>query len=277
MRTSEVAAARSRPAASRRRRGGRRFFDTHARLIIGSASVSLCLLVWELYARSGAVDPLFLPAPTQIAPRGWELLVGGDLWPDLAVSGLEFAVGFTLAVLTAIPLGLAAGWYRALHHSLNPFLLTLYALPRVALVPWIILIFGIGFEPKVVMVFMGVFFPLIINTRDGVRTVNQDYLRLAQSFGASRLRTFLTVVLPATVPFILACLRVGIGTGFIGLVIAEFITASQGLGYRIHVAGHVLDTPTVFVGIVILATASIALTRAVDLVERRFRGWQLGS
>ncbi len=277
MRGSEAVLGDARSALARPPRRRWRVSDPRVRLAIGSASIGTFLLAWELYARSGLVDPLFLPAPTAIAPRGWDLLASGDLWPDLAASGLEFAVGFLLAVVTAIPLGLAAGWYRRLNYMVNPFVATLYALPRVALVPWIILIFGIDFEPKVVMVFMGVFFPLLINTRDGVRTVNQDYLRLARSFGASRLRSFVTVVLPSTVPFILAGLRVGIGTGFIGLVIAEFITASAGLGHRIHVAGHVLDTPTVFVGIAVLAAASLALTRIVDLFERRFQGWQLGS
>lgn len=263
-------------AEGRRRQGPwRQLWRDHVRLLLGTASGLAFLALWELYARSGAVNPLFLPAPSQVGPVGWQLISTGDWLPDLQTSATEFGVGFVLAVLLAIPLGLAAGWYRPLRDALNPFLATIFALPHVALVPWIIILFGIDFLPKVVMVFIGVFFPVVINTRDGVRTVNPDYLRVARSFGAGQLWTFTTIVLPACIPFILAGVRVAIGTGLIGLIIAEFVTANSGVGYRIHVAGHQLQTPTVFVGIMVIAAIAMVLTTAANLVERRFQGWQL--
>ncbi|HEY8694391.1 MAG TPA: ABC transporter permease [Chloroflexota bacterium] len=277
MSTSQAVAASGYAHRRQAQRGWRRWPRVYARPLVGGISTAAALVFWELFARAQFVDPLFLPAPTTVAGHAWELLSTGDILPDLKLSAIEFLAGFVLALATAIPLGLAAGWYPRLHYMTNPFVATLYALPRIALVPWILLLFGIGYLPKVVLVFMGVFFPVIINARDGVRTVDRDYLRLARSFGASRLWTFVSVVLPASVPFTLAGVRIGIGTGLIGLVIAEFITANAGIGYRIHVAGHQLDTPTVFAGIVILAAVSVALTRGVDRIERRFSGWQLGA
>lgn len=277
MNASPAVAARGYAQRRQAHLSWRRSAGRHARSLVGGASLAVVLVAWELFARAQFVDPLFLPAPTTVAAETWKLLSTGEILPDLKISATEFLAGFVLALATAIPLGLAAGWYRRLHYMTNPFVATLYSLPRIALVPWILLLFGIGYWPKVVMVFMGVFFPVIINARDGVRTVDRDYLRLARSFGASQLLTFVSVVLPASVPFILAGIRVGIGTGLIGLIIAEFITASGGLGFVIHVAGHELQTPTVFAGVVILAAISLALTRAVDRIERRFSGWQLGA
>src|SRR5712692_1301382 len=143
MSTSQVVAATGYTLRRQGQRSWRRWLRANARPLVGGASMAAVLVFWELFARAQFVDPLFLPAPSTVAAHTWELLSTGDILPDLKLSAIEFLAGFVLALVTAIPLGLAAGWYPRLHYMTNPFVATLYALPRIALVPWILLLFGI--------------------------------------------------------------------------------------------------------------------------------------
>src|ERR671919_342329 len=165
------------------------------RALVGTGAVAAFFLAWETVTRSGLVDPLFLSSPTLIVRAGYQLFAEGSIWNDLRVSGTEFVVGYLLAAGVAIPLGLAIGWYRRLYFCLSPFIDVLNAVPRVALLPIIIIWFGIGVWSKIVVVFLGAVIPLLINTFSGVKTTEERFLRVARSFGASELRMFWTIVL----------------------------------------------------------------------------------
>ncbi len=236
----------------------------------------LFFFMWEMAVRLGLVDVVFLPAPTSIAAAAWAMAQTREFYTDLWISLTEFATGFVLAIVVAIPLGLVAGWYRRLNYLVDPLLIVGYATPRVVLLPWMFMFFGIDFAPKVVMVFLGVFFPLVINVIAGVRALDAGLVRMGYSFGSSQARLFQDVVLPGSVPFIISGLRLGIGTGFTGLILAEITSARGGVGYFIHVAGHTLQTDRYFVGVAVIALTALALTGAMALLERHFNRWRPG-
>ncbi len=174
----------------------------------------------------------------------------------------------------AIPFGIAIGWYKKLAYTCDPFINAMNATPRVALLPLVIIWLGIGILSKVGIIFLGAIFPMLINTRDGVKTTPLNLLNAARSFGASEWQIFKTVVLPSTVPFILTGLRQGIGRALIGVMVGELYAATAGIGFMITVAGATFQTDKVFVGVLIFAISGVVLTELVDRFERRFDKWR---
>ena len=187
------------------------FYRAYERPIIGAGTVLALLLAWELAGRTGIADPAFVSAPSLVAQAGYELFADGDIWNDIRVSGLEFAFGYGLAILVAIPLGLLVGSVRRAQYGLGPFVDTLNAVPRVTLLPLLIIWFGIGIWSKVVVVFLGAVIPILISTQAGVKTNEARFLKVARSFGASQLKMFTSIILPGTVPFIFTGLKYGAG------------------------------------------------------------------
>lgn len=244
------------------------------RLLIGGASAGAFLLAWEGVARSGLVSPIFLSSPTAILAAGTAMWATGELMEHVRVSGAEFALGYLLAVATAVPLGLAIGWYRRLGYALDPFLAALYATPRVALIPLVVLWLGIGLWSKAAVVFLGAFFPICINTVAGVKTVSHVFVRVARSFRASDAHLFRTIVFPSSVPFILAGLRLGIGRGLVGVVVGELYGAAAGLGFLIAMAGATFQTDRVFVGIALIAAFGVACNELLARAEARVERWR---
>ncbi len=174
----------------RRRTSLARLYLEHERLAIGGGTLLAALLVWEALGRSGLVDPLFISSPTQVAQAGWQLSHDRDFWNDLEVSATEFILGYGAALALAIPLGLAVGLSKRLQYMIGPFVDTLNAVPRVTLLPLIIIWFGIGIWSKVVVVFLGAVIPILINTQSGVKTSETRFIRVARSFSASRIEDF---------------------------------------------------------------------------------------
>jgi NitT/TauT family transport system permease protein len=252
----------------------RRFYLTSERAILGFASVAAVLLAWEWVAAKGLIDLVFISSPTRIAEAAVAWAASGDLWNDLKVSGIEFFVGYAMAVAVGIPLGIATGWYRRLFYILDPFISALYATPRVALLPLIFIWVGIGIWSKNVLVFLGAVFPILINTLAAVRTTDERLLRAARSFGADDLQVFRTIVLPSSVPFILTGLRLGVGRALVGVVVGEMVVAQAGIGLRISMAGNSFQTDTVFVGILIIAAAGMLSMEVLTRLERRFEKWR---
>ena len=252
----------------------RELYRKNERSIIGTSSVLIFLVLWEAFTRSGAISPILLSSPLAVARAGAAMIASGEIWNDLWVSGIEFFVGFALSVLLGIPLGLAVGWYRRLYFAVDPFLSALYATPRVALLPLIIIWLGIGIWSKVAIVFLGAFFPICVNTLSGVKTSEARLLRVARSFGASELQIFKSIVLPSSVPFILTGLRLGVGRALIGVVVGELYAATAGVGFMITVAGATFQTDKVFVGIVILAIFGVLCVESLTRLERRFETWR---
>jgi len=251
-----------------------RFYTRHERLILGGLAVAVALSLWEGLGRGGRINPIFLSSPSSIAVAGFKLAMSGELSQHLWVSGRELFLGYSLAALTAVPVGLIAGWYRRLNFILDPFLSAFYATPRVALLPLIILWVGVGIWSKVALVFLGAFFPICINTIAGVRTIDQSHLMVARSFRGGDLHIFKTIILPSSFPFILAGLRLGVGRALVGVVVGEFYAASAGIGFLIAIAGATFQTDKVFVGIAIIAAFGIVCNELLLKAERRVERWR---
>src|SRR5262249_29754887 len=171
-----------------------------------------------------------------------EMFADRSIWADLAVSGEEFVLGYGLAILIGVPLGILMGWYSRLNAVLDPFVNALYATPRIALMPLIIIWFGIDLPAKIAIIFLSTVFPILVNTITGVRTMERDFVKVARSFGASDGQLFWTVALPSSVPNLLTGLRLGLGHALIGIVVGEMYGASAGIGFMMTIAGNTSQT-----------------------------------
>ena len=250
------------------------FISARKKILINASSILLFVLVWEYVGTSGLINPLFVSSPSAIAQSAVEWVKDGTLWNDLYVSGTEFAIGFALAIVIGIPFGILLGWYRIFNYIFEPFVFALNSTPRVALVPLLIIWFGIGIWSKVAIVFLGAFFPLVLNAYSAVRTMDDQLLRAARSFGANDWQVFRTITLPSSVPFVLAGLRVGLGHALVGIVIGELVAATAGIGYEMAIAGATFQTARLFVGILMITSAGVLLTWAIGYIERRFDAWR---
>jgi NitT/TauT family transport system permease protein len=252
-----------------------KFYLNQEKKILGTLSVALFLLLWELVGNTFQwINPMFMSAPSLIWKAAVQLFGSGEIWNDLTVSGTELAGGYLLAVFFAIPFGIMTGWYKRISAIFDPFINAMNATPRVALLPLVIIWLGIGILSKVGIIFLGAVFPMLINTRDGVKTTPQNLLNAARSFGASEWMVFKTVVLPSTVPFILTGLRLGVGRGIVGVMVGELYAATAGIGFMITVAGATFQTDKVFVGVLIFAFTGMVLVELLTRVEKRFDKWR---
>jgi NitT/TauT family transport system permease protein len=245
----------------------------HEHIILPAAAFALFLLLWELLPALDIVKPLFTSSPTRIVKAAKWLFAHG-LWNDIRVSVIEFGLGFALAGALGIPGGILLGWYRRLTVMFDPFITGLYALPRSALLPILILWLGIGIRSKIAVVFLGAIFPILINAMAGVRTIDEMLLRCARSFGANDRQLFLTLALPSSVPFIITGLRLGVGRALVGIVVGELVAATAGIGHMMSVAGATFQTDKVYVGILLLAGAGYLLTALLKRLEARFETWR---
>jgi ABC-type nitrate/sulfonate/bicarbonate transport system permease component len=252
-----------------------RFYLNQEKKILGTIAVVLFLVVWELVGNVyQLINPMFMSAPSLIAKAGVELFRSGEIWNDLYVSGVEFAWGFALSVVVGTPFGIGIGWYKKMAYIFDPFINAMNATPRVALLPLIIIWLGIGILSKIGIIFIGAVFPLMINTRDGVKTTPITLVDAARSFGASQWQIFKSVVVPSTVPFVLTGLRLAVGRSLIGVFVGELYAATAGIGFMITVAGATFQTDKVFVGILIFIITGLVATDILDRIERRFDEWR---
>ena len=252
-----------------------KFYLNQEKKILGISAVVVFLTIWEL---TGGVfqliNPMFMSAPSLIWKAAVGLFASGEIYNDLYISGIEFAWGYFLSVIFAVPFGIACGWYRRVSYIFDPFINALNATPRVALLPLVIIWLGIGVLSKVGIIFLGAVFPILINTRDGVKTTPHNLLNAAKSFGASEWQIFKSVVLPSTLPFILTGLRLGVGRALIGVMVGELYAATAGIGFMITVAGATFQTDKVFVGILIFATTGMIAMELLTRLESRFDKWR---
>ena len=252
-----------------------KFYLNQEKKILGTTAVVIFLTIWELVGGVFQfVNPMFMSAPSFIWKAAVQLFVSGEIYNDLYISGIEFAWGYFLSVIFAIPFGIMVGWYKRAAYTFDPFINAMNATPRVALLPLVIIWLGIGVLSKVGIIFLGAVFPLMINTRDGVKTTPASLLNAARSFGASEWQIFRSVVLPSTFPFILTGLRLAVGRALIGVMVGELYAATAGIGFMITVAGATFQTDKVFVGVLTFAISGMFLTEILDKIERRFDKWR---
>lgn len=252
----------------------RTFYETHESKILGGIAILVALGVWQALWSAGRISPLFFTGPSAVVHRFVIEWTQGRLKADMAYSGTNFVIGVAMAIVTGVVLGIIIGWYRRLAMIVEPFVTSLYSTPRVALIPLILIWFGIGMWSKVFIVFINAVFPVLINTVGGVRSTERDLLRAARAFCASDWQIFTTVVIPGAVPFILTGVRQAVALGLIGVVVGEMFGGSEGIGYMVNYGGQTFQTDTVFLGVVIIAVSGIVLTWLAEQLERHFSRWR---
>jgi NitT/TauT family transport system permease protein len=248
----------------------------HKRRPVATATVSILagLVLWEIAARLIVRDKLFLVAPTAVWERAAQLLGTGELQKHTVTSSIEFVVGFAIAGVVGVLLGLVLGTSSSMRTIFTPWVSAIYSTPIVALSPLLILWFGLGLVSKVVVVFVVAVFPVLVNTQAGIESADEGLIETARAFGARRTQIFTKVLVPASMPFIVAGLRLGVGRGLVGVVVAELFGATSGLGYMITVASQVFDMGGLFAAVVILAAAGVISTEAIKAIERRLAPWR---
>jgi NitT/TauT family transport system permease protein len=238
------------------------------------ASIATGFVLWELVARFIVNDKLFLVAPSAIALRFGALWQTGDLQRNILASGEEFVLGMVAASVVGIVMGLVLATNKPVRSALNPWVSAVYSTPTVALAPLLILWFGLGLFSHLFVVFLVAVFPVLVNTQTGIENADEHLTETARAFGASQRQIFTKVLLPGAVPYIIAGLRLGVGRGVVGVVVAELFGAKAGLGFLITVSSQTFDMGALFVAVLILACAGVASSEGVKLIERRIAPWR---
>jgi ABC-type nitrate/sulfonate/bicarbonate transport system permease component len=238
--------------------------------LISPLSILLILVLWEVAVRAQWVDPMFLAAPTEIFMRAIELFRSGEIYPHIIVSLQEALIGFALALVVGILLGLVMGRIEIARRALEPLAMALYSTPSVALLPLFILWLGIGLWSKVLVVFLSTVFSILLNTQAGVRGCNPRLIETARAFCAPERVIFFEIVLPAALPYIVAGIRISIGRMLVAVFAAEIYASSKGIGFMIVQSGSQFDTPTLFVGVLFLTCTGLALAQILRFIEVKF-------
>lgn len=245
------------------------------RIVFGTIFMVALFVAWDLVTALGVEPPIILPSPGDVVGAFARLFSSSDIWADFAASSQELIYGLALATGVGIAAGLVIGWYPRLGYFVDPFISFLYAIPRVAVGPLLVVWLGIGLSSKVALVFLISVFPVLVNTSSGIRSLDPHLVRVARCFGASDLNIFRTIALPGSVPFILGGLRLAVGQSLIGVFVAELLGAQYGIGAMIENAGQQFQTDTVFAGLLIFAAGGMVLSAIVRWIERHFDAWRI--
>jgi len=238
-------------------------------------SVLTGLVLWHVLATRIVNDTTLLVSPLVVVAKGYEMLfVTGDLYPHIYASSWIFLQGMLLATVVGVPIGFVMALSPVARDYLTPWMTALYTTPRIAFAPVILLWFGIDLLSKVIIVFLGCVFPILINSFYGMRVVSREFVEVGRSFRLSRGRLFLKILLPASVPFILSGLRLAVGRGLTGVAIAEWFGATEGLGYLIFFAGQTLNIPILFVGVAVFAILGILGFQLLRIIEDFASPWR---
>lgn len=264
------------PQARKIRTGFSRATAVARRVALKSAAVLLFLVLWEvgpLYLVNASTR-VFLPPLHEVLIAGWQLILNGQLLTNLDASLVRAAIGFGVAIAVAVPLGLLIAWYGWLDSFISPLLELFRNTAALALLPVFTLLLGIGELSKDTMVAYAAFFPILLNTIAGVRTVDPLLIRAARSLGLNRVRLFSKVVLPAAVPTIFTGIRMGAAAAILVLVAAEMVGAKAGLGFLIVNAQNSFLIPDMYVGILTIALLGLGVNAVLITLERRFSRWR---
>lgn len=253
----------------RRRADGNRSTSTRRAVI----SVVVVMVAWEVLVRISGISNLIIVPPTEIAVAFWEVVEDGTLWENFVISMQQFVLGYLVASLLAIPLGLWMGESRRARDYGDPWLTGLYATPNVALAPLFIVSLGFGLSAHVAIIALAVFFPVIINTIDGVLAVDRTLREVGIAYRANKREVFMRIALPGALPYIFTGLRLGLARGLVGIVVADLFGATGGLGYYLLNAAQAFQTAEVFVAVIVLAALGIAFTVGLKHLQKRLTPW----
>jgi len=243
-------------------------------MILGGGFIVLVVLAWEICAQYGLLDRRFSSQPSAILAATIEIAESGELWANAHITLSEFALGYGLSIAIGLAIGFVAGWSLYVGRIIDPFLMAFGATPRSALIPLLIIWFGLGFSSKVVLVFLSAIIPIVINTITGVRTTDPRLMQVAESFGASLPARGLYIILPGSLPHIFSGLRLGLNLALIGVIIAEMYVSTAGIGRMIVLYGSVLRIDELFAYIIIVSLFGCALVALLSVIERVVVPWR---
>jgi NitT/TauT family transport system permease protein len=250
--------------------------EQNRKLLLGLLSVALFLAAWQAVFLFVPFNPLFISKPTLIAESFYDMLVSGDLFRDIAVSAVPFVYGFSAAVVVGVTVGIVMGWRQRVSYALDPIMIVFYASPLVALAPLVIVFFGVGVSGKAIIIFLLSVFPFIFNAQAGVRAVDRLLINVVRSLGGSEKDLYLKVIVPSVLPYIVAGARIAIGRGLIGVLVAEFFAASEGIGYAIARYGDLFALDKMFACIVAIMIIAVIMTEGIRWAERTAFPWRAG-
>ncbi|HEV8342023.1 MAG TPA: ABC transporter permease [Candidatus Binatia bacterium] len=241
---------------------------------LGLFGILAFFLAWEVASQTHLLNPFYFPPVSQIIAKGIEMFTSGLIWEHMIFSLTNFSVGLITATIVGVLLGIPMGWYKGISRTLDPLLSGIYATPLIALLPLIIMLFGLGAVSKIVMTFLAAVFPVLINTMIGIANTDVNLVKMSRSFGASDATIFRKVSLPGSLPYIVAGVRVALGRALVYIVVAEQYGAAMGLGYLSSVAAQRFQIAAMFAPIVIIACLGAGLTELFKAVERRLDNWK---
>jgi ABC-type nitrate/sulfonate/bicarbonate transport system permease component len=241
-------------------------------LCLQAAGVLSLVAVWETVARAGWVDPLFVPAPTAVA--GALSRIGRSALAGLADTLVKTAIAYALSVVLGVSLGIVLGSVRLLRETLNPFVIALYGMPKILVLPWIVLLLGFGTAPAVLYGTIHGLFPILVLVAGAVRDVDRTLLGVARAFGATPWQLYRKVVLPAIVPTVLAGMRLGVVFCLLGVLIVEMFAGVRGMGHVLNSLANGFQAPELFAATALVSAASIAIVLGLDALNERLSHWR---
>ena len=242
-------------------------------LLLPLASLTGILLLWELCGRLGLLNPLFFPVPSLICIAFFDMLADGEIQANLSVTLLRVFVGFLIGTVSGLFVGLCMGASEKVRLFLDPVVAATYPIPKLAIFPLLMIIFGIGELSKIMAIAIGCFFIVVLNTMAGVRNINKVYFEVAKNYGASRIQVFSRVMLPASLPMIFTGIRLALGMSLIIVVGVEFLSANHGIGAMIWYAWETFDIEKLYVGIAICAALGLLFTLMLKKLEEYIIPW----
>ncbi len=237
-------------------------------------AVVVCIFAaWEAFVRFRGIQPIYLPAPSRIAGYLFQMTVDGTFPYHLAITLLRILAGFAAAAAAGVAAGLVMGMSRTAARVADPLIAALYPLPKISLIPLLIIWLGTGEPYKIVISAISAFFPIVINTYVGIRQADPGLIKAAQDLGANVRQIQLKIMIPSAVPSIFAGFRLGMGVAIILVVAAEMIGSQSGMGYLLIHAGQVLETEKVFAALIVLAILGVVVTKAQEWFDRHVAPW----
>lgn len=252
------------------------FVERNRKVLLGCLSVVLFLAAWQAVFLVVPFNPLFISKPNMILDSFVEMIASGDLFHDLAVSAVPFVYGFTAAVVVGVSVGIVMGWRVRVGYALDPLMTVFYASPLVALAPLVIVFFGVGVSGKAIIIFLLSVFPFIFNAAAGVRAVDRLLINVVRSLGGTEKDLYLKVIVPSVLPYIVAGARIAVGRGLIGVLVAEFFAASEGIGYAIARFGDLFALDKMFACIFAIMIIAVLFTEGIRWAERSAFPWRVG-
>jgi len=243
---------------------------------LGALTVALFLFLWEIAMPLGLVKIANVSRPTLVIKALVELFSSGGVFQPLAISLKEFVLGLILAIAVGIPFGIILGRWRVLNLLFDPMLMALYTMPRLAMMPLLVVWFGIGLGANTAVVFLGAVFSILVNTCVGTRMVDRNLVRAVRSFGGSEWDIFMKVLLPGSVPPIMTGIRLGVGRGLLGVVVSEMYAGTEGIGYQIDLYASSFRVSELIALIALFSFLGFVFVNLVRLVEEKVQYWGMG-